>query len=51
MKRFPSGSANGAMWQTALTGLRQPERVAVPRGRALHVGYGDGDEVDVLDLH
>src|SRR5262249_43179945 len=37
--------------EAALAGLRQAERVAVPRHRALHVADGNTDEVDVLDVH
>src|SRR5690242_3296619 len=37
--------------EAALAGLGQSERVAVPRNRALQVGDGHADEVDVLDVH
>src|SRR3989442_4332976 len=37
--------------EAALAGLRQTERVAIPRGRALEVRDRHRDEVDVLDVH
>ena len=37
--------------EAALAGLRQPERVALPRLGTLQIGHRHGDEVDVLDFH
>src|SRR5215471_918078 len=37
--------------EATLVGLRQAERVAIPRRRALQIRHGHGDEVDVLDDH